>query len=164
MRTSAANPPLQLTRGNVSRGLLRPKGVHDEAKTTPISSPDRSLGCADASDRYVTGAKQSCADRLDVRWQSDRQRSDHGCIPLPAIYEWTFFVQSGGLVSYGADVLDIYRRAAGVVDKILKGAQPAELPVERPTRVDTGVNLKAAKALGVVIPESIVKEAVLVIE
>jgi ABC-type uncharacterized transport system substrate-binding protein len=83
---------------------------------------------------------------------------------LPAIYEWTFFVQSGGLVSYGADVLDVYRRAAGLVDKILKGAKPGDLPVERPTRVDTGVNLKAAKALGVVIPESIVKEAVLVIE
>ena len=83
---------------------------------------------------------------------------------LPAIYEWTFFVQSGGLVSYGADVLDVYRRAAGLVDKILKGAKPSDLPVERPTRVDMGVNLKAAKALGVVMPESIVKGAVLVIE
>jgi putative tryptophan/tyrosine transport system substrate-binding protein len=83
---------------------------------------------------------------------------------LPAIYEWTFFVQSGGLVSYGADVLDVYRRAAGLVDKILKGAKPGDLPVEGPTRVDMGVNLKAAKALGVVIPESMVKEAVLVIE
>jgi len=83
---------------------------------------------------------------------------------LPAIYEWTFFVQSGGLVSYGADVLDVYRRAAGLVDKILKGAKPGDLPVEGPTRVDMGVNLKAARALGVVIPESMVKEAVLVIE
>ena len=83
---------------------------------------------------------------------------------LPAIYEWTFFVQSGGLLSYGADVLDVYRRAAGLVDKILNGAKPGDLPVEGPTRVDMGVNLKAAKALGVVIPENIVKEAVLVIE
>jgi len=83
---------------------------------------------------------------------------------LPAIYEWTFFVQSGGLVSYGADVLDVYRRAAGLVDKILKGARPGDLPVEKATRVDMGVNLKAAKALGVAIPECIVKEAVLVIE
>jgi putative ABC transport system substrate-binding protein len=83
---------------------------------------------------------------------------------LPAIYEWTFFVQSGGLVSYGADVLDVYRRAAGLVDKILKGAKPGDLPVERATRVDMGVNLKAANALGVAIPESILKEAVLVIE
>ena len=83
---------------------------------------------------------------------------------LPAIYEWTFFVQSGGLISYGADVLDVYRRAAGLVDKILKGAKPGDLPVERATRVDMGVNLKAAKALGVAIPEFILKEAVLVIE
>ncbi len=83
---------------------------------------------------------------------------------LPAIYEWTFFVQSGGLVSYGADVLDVYRRAAGLVDKILKGAKPGDLPVEGPTRADMGVNLKSAKALGVTIPDSIVKEAVVVIE
>ena len=83
---------------------------------------------------------------------------------LPAIYEWTFFVQGGGLVSYGADVLDVYRRAAGLVDKILKGAKPGDLPVEGPTRVDMGVNLKSAKALGVTIPESIVKQAVVVIE
>jgi putative ABC transport system substrate-binding protein len=58
----------------------------------------------------------------------------------------------------------VYRRAAGLVDKILKGAKPGDLPVEGPKRVDMGVNLKAAKALGVVIPESMVKEAVLVIE
>jgi putative tryptophan/tyrosine transport system substrate-binding protein len=83
---------------------------------------------------------------------------------LPAIYEWKPFVRSGGLISYGADVPDVYRRAAGFVDKILKGAQPGDLPVERPTRFDMAVNLKAAKALGVTIPESIVKQAVEVIE
>jgi len=83
---------------------------------------------------------------------------------LPAIYEWKPFVQSGGLISYGADVPDIYRRAAGFVDKILKGAKPGDLPVEGPKLFDMAVNLKAAKALGVTIPESIVKQAVLVIE
>ena len=83
---------------------------------------------------------------------------------LPAIYEWRPFVRSGGLISYGADVPDVYRRAAGFVDKILKGAKPGDLPVEGPTRVDMAVNLKAAKALGVTIPESIVKQAVEVIE
>ena len=95
--------------------------------------------------------------RLQIAERAAKQR-------LPAIYEWTFFVQSGGLISYGADVLDVYRRAAGLVDKILKGAKPGDLPVERATRVDMGVNLMAAKALGVTIPESILKEAVLVIE
>ena len=83
---------------------------------------------------------------------------------LPAIYEWRSFVRGGGLISHGADVSDVYRRAAGFVDKILKGAKPGDLQVEGPTRVDMAVNLKAAKALGVTIPESIVKQAVEVIE
>ena len=83
---------------------------------------------------------------------------------LPAIYEWKPFVQSGGLISYGADVPDIYRRTAGFVDKIVKGAKTADLPVEGPKLFDMSVNLKAAKALGVTIPDSIVKQAVLVIE
>jgi putative ABC transport system substrate-binding protein len=71
---------------------------------------------------------------------------------LPAIYEWKEFVGSGGLISHGPDVQDIYRRAAGLVDKILKGAKPADLPVEGPTRFDLAVNLKTAKALGLTIP------------
>ena len=83
---------------------------------------------------------------------------------LPAIYEWKSFVQSGGLISYGADVPDIYRRAAGFVDKIVKGAKPADLPVEGPKLFDMAVNRKTARALGVTIPESIVKQAVQVIE
>jgi putative tryptophan/tyrosine transport system substrate-binding protein len=83
---------------------------------------------------------------------------------LPAIYEWKPFVQSGGLISYGADVPDIYRRTAGFVDKIVKGAKPADLPVEGPKLFDMAVNLKTAKALGLTIPESIVKQAVQVIE
>ena len=83
---------------------------------------------------------------------------------LAAIYEWKPFVQSGGLISYGADVPDIYRRAAGLVDKILKGAKPGDLPVEGPKLYDMAVNLKSAKAIGVMIPESIVKQAVLVID
>ena len=83
---------------------------------------------------------------------------------LPAIYEWKSFVQSGGLISYGADVPDIYRRTAGFVDKIVKGAKPVDLPVEGPKLFDMAVNLKAAKALGVTIPESIIKQAVQVIE
>jgi putative ABC transport system substrate-binding protein len=83
---------------------------------------------------------------------------------LPTIYEWKPFVQSGGLISYGADIPDVYRRAAGLVDKILKGAKPGDLPVEGPTRFDMGINLKTATDLGVTIPESIVKQAVLVVE
>jgi putative ABC transport system substrate-binding protein len=83
---------------------------------------------------------------------------------LPAIYEWKPFVHSGGLISYGADVPDIYRRTAGFVDRIIKGATPAELPVEGPKLFDMAVNLKTAKVLGLTIPESIVKQAAQVIE
>jgi putative ABC transport system substrate-binding protein len=83
---------------------------------------------------------------------------------LPAMYEWKQFVQAGGLISYGADVPDVYRRAAGMVDKILKGARPGDIPVERPTLFNIGVNLKTAKALGVTIPDRIRKQAVELIE
>jgi putative ABC transport system substrate-binding protein len=83
---------------------------------------------------------------------------------LPAIYEWKPFVQSVGLISYGANVPDVYRRAAGFVDKILKGATPADLPVEGPMRFELAVNMKMAKALGLTIPQSILSQAVEVIE
>jgi putative tryptophan/tyrosine transport system substrate-binding protein len=83
---------------------------------------------------------------------------------LPAIYEWKEFVDSGGLISHGADVQDIYRRAAGLVNKILKGAKPADLPVEGPMRFDLAVNLKTAKALGLTIPQSLLLRADQVIE
>ena len=83
---------------------------------------------------------------------------------MPAIYEWKEFVRSGGLISYGADVQDIYRRAAGLVDKILKGAKPADLPVEGPLRFDVSVNHKTAKALGLTIPQRIRSQAIEALE
>ena len=67
---------------------------------------------------------------------------------LPAVYFNRFFVAGGGLISYGADFIDQYRRAAGYVDRILKGEKPADLPVQAPTKYETVLNLKTAKALG----------------
>jgi putative ABC transport system substrate-binding protein len=83
---------------------------------------------------------------------------------LPSIYQYSLFVDIGGLMSYGPDVLNIFRRAAVYVDKIIKGAKPADLPVEQPTKFDFVLNLKTAKALGLSIPESVVVLADKVIE
>ena len=78
---------------------------------------------------------------------------------LPAIYWQKEFVDEGGLMSYGADYEDLYRRAAGYVDKILKGAQPADLPVQQPTKFEFVINLKAAKQIGLTIPVRVLEIA-----
>jgi ABC-type uncharacterized transport system substrate-binding protein len=80
-------------------------------------------------------------------------------IKIPAMYGYSEFVPDGGLVSYGPYRRDLYRRTAGYVDKILKGANPANLPVERPTKFELFVNLKTAKALGLKMPTSILLRA-----
>jgi len=74
------------------------------------------------------------------------------------------FVRGGGLLSYGVDTVDIFRRAASYVDRILRGAKPAELPIQFPTKLELVINLKTAKALGLTIPETLLATADQVIE
>jgi putative ABC transport system substrate-binding protein len=83
---------------------------------------------------------------------------------LPAVYAWRYFVTDGGLMSYSIDLVDVYQQSASYIDRILRGANPADLPVQTPTKYETALNLKTAKALGLSVPASLLVRADEVIE
>jgi putative ABC transport system substrate-binding protein len=83
---------------------------------------------------------------------------------LPAIYSSRFFAADGGLVYYGPDLTDQYRRAAGYIDRILKGEKPANLAVQAPTKYEMAINLRTARALGITVPPAVLARANEVIE
>jgi putative ABC transport system substrate-binding protein len=97
------------------------------------------------------------AHRVEITSLAARHR-------LPAVYPFRFFAEVGGLLSYGVDRTDNFRRAATYVDRILKGEKPADLPVQAPTKYEFVINLKTAKALGLVVPDTLLARADEVIE
>ncbi len=105
----------------------------------------------------VTGSSRAIAHRELIIMLAARHH-------LPAVYPFRYFVTSGGLISYGPDPTDQFRRAAGYVDRILKGEKAADLPVQSPTKYELAINLKTAKALGLTVPSSLLARADEVIE
>jgi putative ABC transport system substrate-binding protein len=106
---------------------------------------------------YVTGNQLFNANRIRINTFALSAR-------LPTVYPFRELVEAGGLMSYGVNIPDLFRRAGGYVDRILRGAKPADLPVEQPTKFDLIVNLSTAKALGIAIPEGFLLRADEVIE
>jgi putative tryptophan/tyrosine transport system substrate-binding protein len=109
------------------------------------------------SGMIVTGSTFAIAHRELVIKLANRHK-------LPTVYPLRFFVAAGGLISYGPDAIDPHRRAAGYVDRILKGERPADLPVQNPTKYELVINLKTAKALGLELPPTLIARADEVIE
>jgi putative ABC transport system substrate-binding protein len=129
---------------DVSPLNLRDAGEIERIIATFARSPNGGL--------IVTGAALSNIHRNLIITLAARHK-------LPTVYFERFFVTAGGLISYGPDFLDQYRRAAGYVDRILKGEKPAELPVQAPTKYELVINLKTAKALGLDVPPTLLATA-----
>ena len=115
------------------------------------------MGRARAEALFVSAGPTAFADRDLIVDFATRTR-------LPSTFRFRESVELGGLMSYGNNAADIYRRAAGYVDRILKGAKPADLPVEQPTKFELAINLKTAKALGLTIPPSMLERADAIVE
>ena len=133
---------------------LRPVDVRDEGeieRALALFAPNPNSGL------IVTGSPQATSHRDFIIALAARHR-------LPAVYFGRYWAAGGGLISYGPDFLDQFRRAAGYVDRILKGEKPADMPVQAPTKFDLVINLKTAKALGLTVPPSLLARTDEVIE
>jgi len=133
---------------------LSPVGVRDAGE---IERTIAAFAQSSNAGMIVTASTSAVIHRHLIAMLAARHR-------LPAVYSFRYFAATGGLLSYGPDPIDMYRRAASYVDRILKGEKPADLPVQTPTKYQLVVNLKTAKALGLDIPTSILARADEVIE
>jgi putative ABC transport system substrate-binding protein len=134
-----------------------------EVQSLEVRGPDDFAGAFDAAKRRQPDALLTIGDPLTRDFR--KQIADFASTQrLPAMYPLRDYVEAGGLMSYGAGIADLVRRAPDYVDKILKGAKPGDLPVEQPTKFELAINLKTAKALGLTIPSALLAEADEVIE
>jgi putative ABC transport system substrate-binding protein len=149
---------------------LRYQGAADAARTIGARVQPLGLRSAEDFDEAFGNMVRDPPDAIlmvsDALTRLNRQRvyefaDKHR---LPTTYEWASYVREGGLSAYSADLDEIYDRAAYLIDRILKGAKPAELPFEQPTLFHLSINLKTAKALGITVPDSVIARADEVIE
>jgi len=139
-----------------TQNAARALGV--QLQSLEVRGPDDFEGAFQAAIKGRARALIVLADALMARYRPQivELEAKH---KLPTMHQVSGWVEAGGLISYGAHLPDLYRRAATYVDKILKGAKPADLPVEQPTKFELVINLQAAKHLGLTIPQSIVYQA-----
>jgi putative ABC transport system substrate-binding protein len=156
---NSANPavalefgPVQAAAQTIGLNIIRPEFRIAEDVPSAIESLN---GRADAL--YVCVDPLMIANRARINMLALGAR-------LPVVHSYRDNLEGGGLISYGPDLLDLYRRAAGMVDKILRGTKPADIPVEQPTKFELAINLKTAKTLGITIPPTLLARADEVIE
>jgi putative ABC transport system substrate-binding protein len=148
--------PLNAARWTVTEGAARKHGV--TLLSVEVRGPDDFEGAFATMTRKRVGGLIIFGDPL-IFGRRDQTVGLAARNRLTAIYPWREPVEAGGLMAYGTNLSDLFRRAATYVDKILKGAKPADLPVEQPTRFELVINLKTAKALGLTIPQSVLIRA-----
>ncbi len=157
----SAQDPRSTPRAKALEALMRPLGIRVNLRLVNEVGDFEAAYAASAADRDEAILVQESPLTFENQQRLVALAAQHR---LPAIYERRQFVDNGGLLSYGQLWRENFERAAVLVDKVLRGAKPADLPVEQPTHFELAVNLKTAKALGLVIPESILTRADEVIE
>jgi putative ABC transport system substrate-binding protein len=155
--------PLDITAGDNSQIQVVARSLGVQLQIVNVRKPEE-------IENAFSAAVRRKAEAVAVGTQGMFSRNQRSIVKaaaknrLPAIYHRREFVEAGGLMSYGPDHVDLYRRAAFYVDRILKGAKPSDLPVEQPTKFRLVVNLKTAKTLGLTIPSKVLMWADRVIE
>ena len=152
LRTAAISPQLKYLRPAAAGLKLKLEEIETQPDAKGLESAFKTAHQKQVGGITMTSTRPFFAERKRIVELADKYR-------LPAIYFQKEFVDEGGLMSYGVDTVDLYRRAAVYVDKILKGAKPADLPVQQATKFEFVVNLKAAKQIGLIIPPDVLARA-----